>query len=67
MVKGKTKLRDKWLTHASYKDWLRKEKSDYYGYCGLCQADISVGNGVEDALKKHAGGETQKPCIRRCC
>ena len=65
MGKGKTKLKEKWFTHDSYKDWLRQASSPYHGHCSLCKTDISVENGVEDALKKHANGKTHKGLVSK--
>ena len=54
MGKGKTKLKEKWLYDEAYKDWFRKTSSPLHGHCCMWKSDISVENGVEDALKKHA-------------
>ena len=54
MGRGRTKLKVHWLTHESYKSWIRKASSPYYARCCRCNCDISIENGVEDSLKKHA-------------
>ena len=57
MGRGRTKLKEHWLTHDSYKSWIRKASSPYYARCCRCNCDISIENGVEDLLKKHAKTE----------
>ena len=56
MGRGRTKLKEHWLTHDS-ESLIRKASSPYYARCCRCNCDISIENGVEDSLKKHAKTE----------
>ena len=60
MGKGKTKLKEKWLYHETYKDWLRKALSPHHDHWCMCKTDTSVENDVECALKKRANSKPHK-------
>ena len=39
MGRGRTKLKEHWLTHDSYKSWIRKASSPYYARRCRCNCD----------------------------
>ena len=39
---------------------LRKASSPHHEHCCMCKTDISVQNGVNNALKKHISGKAHK-------
>ena len=42
----------------------KSNKGDTFGFCGVCNFDISVGSGGKDDINKHTGGERHQIALK---
>ena len=65
-VKKQRYFIDDWLSEDSFKDWLRKDKSDNTkGRCAICQKSIELSSSGRSALTDHAKGAKHNEELRK--